>query len=331
MKRILLSILVIGIFLLSACGAPTTIPPEGSEPTPQPYTTQPVIQQLPVSDITETSAVISWLTDRPTFSKVIYGLTTSNEYFSITDNRLSSTHSFELKWLQPDTLYRYKVYSQDAHGNEATSSENIFRTKALPPDKGIIIGTVLYADGTPANNVFVYIFKDEESCSFAFCTTDKEGHYTFADLPFGHYEVYSSNMQLGLYEPCVEKDLYRSFIRPPETVNLTKNQLIIAPTRTHFKEIKMHYHKEYFNTNQPEISWDPVPTAAYYKVKIVDGYLNEGDHEDYEKEITVFDTSIVWPEQLTEMHYMVSVYAYDNNDMYLTDAYESFWIGPSAR
>lgn len=34
MKRILLSILVIAILLLSACGAPTTMPPEESEPTP---------------------------------------------------------------------------------------------------------------------------------------------------------------------------------------------------------------------------------------------------------------------------------------------------------
>ncbi len=36
MKRILLSILVIGILLLSACGAPTTAPPAEAPPTPSP-------------------------------------------------------------------------------------------------------------------------------------------------------------------------------------------------------------------------------------------------------------------------------------------------------
>lgn len=291
-------------------------------------TTQLAIEELPVSDITEISAVVSWLTSEPASSKVIYGLTTTNETFNVTDSRLSSTHSIELKWLQPNTSYCYKVYSQGVHGNEALSDENVFHTKALPPDRGIIIGTVLYGDGTPANHVFMYIFRDEESSCFAFCITDTDGCYIFDNLPFGRYEIYSSGMELGRECDgwyCVEKEVYRPFARPPEIVNLTKSELRIAPTRTHFRAIKIHHLEEYINTNQPEISWQPVPTAAYYKVEI---WSSTGHYGEYEREITVFNTSIIWPEPLAKMRYGISVYAYDSHNTYLTDDYDSFWIGP---
>jgi len=342
MKRILLLILVIGILLLSACGVPAsapapapastpeTISPEESEPEFQPDATRPAIQQLSVSDITEISAVISWLTNEPASSKVTYGLTTSSEDFDITDNRLSSTHSIGLRWLQPDTSYRYKVYSQDAQGNEAISNENVFRTEAIPLDRGTIIGTVLYADGTPASKTYMYIFKDEDSLCFAFGITDTDGFYTFNHLPFGRYEIYSSGIVLGMgFEDWwdIDKDTYTSFTRRPEVVNLTKNELRIAPTRTHFRNIIIYCLQEYLNTNQPVISWEPVPTAAYYKVEIYAGYQSERNHEDYEKEITVSDTSIIWPEQLIETDYVISVDAYDENGIYLTDGHDLFWIG----
>jgi len=325
MKRLVLILLTIPVIVsLVGCGTTTEVE------TPSQQTSKLVIQELPISDITEISVVVSWLTNEPASSKVSYGLTSSSEDFDITDERLSSTHSIELKWLQPDTSYRYKIYAQDTHGNEAISNENVFRTKAIPLDKGIIIGSVLYDDGTPASKTYIYVFKDEDLLCFAFGITDTDGHYVFKDLPFGRYEIYSSEIELGL--GCewweIEKDIYRPFMRSPEVINLTKNELRIASTRTHFREIKMHFLGEYLNTNQPEISWEPVPTASYYKVEIVDGYLNEKKHEDYGKEITVSDTSIIWPEQLIEMNYMISVYAYDENGTYLTDTYELFWIGP---
>lgn len=314
-------ILLLGIMLVAglACGG------GNSDKTP------PVISSISATDITEISTVISWLTNKPASSKIIYSLQTDGDDLSITDDRLSYTHSVELKWLQPDASYIYQIYSQDMDGNEAVSEEKIVHTKAFPEDRAILIGTVLFGDKTPAYNVFVYIFKEEDLCGFDFVTTDEEGLYTFFNLPFGHYEIYSSNMQLGEpheYSSCVEKDLYRAFIRPPETVNINKNQLIIAPTRTHFKDINIHYQKEYIDTNQPEISWDPVPTAAYYKIILWASYWNEPGHKEYREEITVLNTSIVWPTQLVEMWYDVSVYAYADNDIYLADnVFESFRVG----
>ena len=287
---------------------------ESAQATLQIDNVPPAIEQITVSAITEIGAVISWLTDEPASSKVMYGLTTSSTDFSTINNRLSSTHSIELKWLQPDTEYHYKIRSQDAYGNEAITDANKFRTKALPTDKGIMAGTVLYADGTPAYDIFVYLFKGEEATSSTFGITDREGHYTFTNLPPGYYEVYSSSMQLGEYESRgnVERG-YRVFDKPPVIVNVINNQLTIAPLIPHFKEFKVRYRKEYLpfdypaiiDANQPEFSWDAVPTAAYYKVRIQrniwSAWLDIIEityGEEYDKEITVSNNSIIWPTQL---------------------------------
>ena len=308
---------------------------ESVQATPQIDNTPPVIEQITISTITEIEAVISWLTDEPASSKVTYGLTSSSVDFSTVDNDLSSTPSIELKWLQPDTEYHYKIYSLDAYGNEAITDANKFRTRALPPDKGIMVGTVLYPDGTPAHGSFVYLFKGEESISFAVGNTDKEGHYTFTNLPLGYYEIYSSFFRFGVPGEGVEKG-FEVFHRPPQIANVIKNHLTIAPIIPQLKEIKLRYRNEYLNfdltdiinTNQPEFSWDIVPKAAYYKVRISDTRFGEEDR--YIEEITVTNARLIWPTPLVgkKMNYYVWVYAFDASGNYLTHGFNLLWIGP---
>ena len=292
------------------------------------------ISDIEISDITEISAIISWNTNELSSSKVIYGVTEGSYEYIVEDGLLTHEHEIKLEWLLPDTKYHYKIISQDAHEKEAITNDNIFNTVTLPADKGIIVGTVIFAEGGLASDIFIYIFKDKDLQSLTYRQTDDNGRYIFTDLSFGEYEIYSSNMHLGLNEPGADiehvyKDLYRSFNSPPEIVAVTSNQLIIAPTRTHFKDIIIHLQEEYANTNQPEISWNPVPTAAYYVVRIARGYLNEQGGENYERVLTVSGNGVLWPDRLVAMHYVINITAYDNNGIYLTDDYDSFWIGPS--
>ena len=79
------------------------------------------------------SAVISWSSDKLTYSEVEYG--TSPTYGSDTGRYggLVTTHSATLNNLTPATLYHYRIHARDAAGNETLSSDATLTTLA-PPD-----------------------------------------------------------------------------------------------------------------------------------------------------------------------------------------------------
>ena len=94
----------------------------------QPYATPPVISEVKVFNVTDSSATITWQTDMPATSQVEYG--TTNAYGSTTppDNELTTSHSLALTGLKPGTTYHFEMKSQGAGGNEATSEPQTFIT-----------------------------------------------------------------------------------------------------------------------------------------------------------------------------------------------------------
>ncbi len=98
-------------------------------------TAPPVISNLRIVDITETSANISWQTDELADSKIDYGLTTSYELGSVSDATRVLSHLIPLANLLPNTLYHIRAHSEDAAGLEAVSPDQTFLTlkDSVPP------------------------------------------------------------------------------------------------------------------------------------------------------------------------------------------------------
>ena len=88
----------------------------------KPDTTPPLISQIDVSDITDSSATVSWATDEPATSQVEYGTTDAHGSTTPLAQELVTSRSITLTGLEPDTTYHYSLRSQDASGNEATSA-----------------------------------------------------------------------------------------------------------------------------------------------------------------------------------------------------------------
>lgn len=101
--------------------------------------TPPVISGLNATNITATSASITWTTDESADSQVFYGLTTSYGSSTALDPALVTSHSQPLSGLTANTLYHYRVQSRDASGNLGTSTDQTFTTGAEPPG-----GSALY-------------------------------------------------------------------------------------------------------------------------------------------------------------------------------------------
>jgi len=97
-------------------------------------TVPPIILNVQVVDITDTSARVIWQTNEPATSRVDYG-TTMAYGLALQDPGLVFSHSILITGLSPLTSYNLFVTSNDASLNVATSSNVTFTTTgdATPP------------------------------------------------------------------------------------------------------------------------------------------------------------------------------------------------------
>ena len=88
-------------------------------------TTPPVISNVNVFGITQTSAQISWETDELARSSIIWATTSKLSKEANTDghDEITISHRFEIIDLLPSTLYFYWPASADEKGNWNVSSE----------------------------------------------------------------------------------------------------------------------------------------------------------------------------------------------------------------
>jgi len=109
--------------------------------------------------ISQTTARISWNTNKASSSQVAYGPTTAYGSASTLDSSLVTSHTVTLSGLSPSTTYNYQVLSRDGQGNLVSSANFTFATTAgpqLPPvllhlkaDAGEVSGTTNNSVVTP--------------------------------------------------------------------------------------------------------------------------------------------------------------------------------------
>lgn len=91
----------------------------------------PVITSVASGPVTDTQALITWLTNEEADSRVWYGESTGSYSTSTAqDAYMNVSHAVTLSDLTPATLYYYVVVSSDLGGNTATSSEATLTTSS---------------------------------------------------------------------------------------------------------------------------------------------------------------------------------------------------------
>ncbi|MFY9268167.1 MAG: fibronectin type III domain-containing protein [Candidatus Manganitrophaceae bacterium] len=115
--------------------------------TTPPDTIPPRISGITASNISSTSAVITWTTNEPSDSLVKYGVTSNYNFFTLLDANRVTSHSRTLTNLSPSTTYHFQVVNKDAAGNQAISGNNFFTT-VTPPDT-----TLPVISGITASNI----------------------------------------------------------------------------------------------------------------------------------------------------------------------------------
>ncbi len=97
--------------------------------TPLTDNTPPILSNIQVTP-GETMATVTWTTNEPATSNVIYGQTPAYEIGLETDSALVTSHTISLTGLLSDTLHHYQVSSVDGSSNSASSTDLTFTTIA---------------------------------------------------------------------------------------------------------------------------------------------------------------------------------------------------------
>lgn len=108
------------------------------------FTVPLIITNLQVSNITDSSASVTWKTTRPATSMVEYGTNPNlnlQEPQFVDPLKLLSSHSIDLLNLQSNTIYYYRVKSKDLFGNTAVSPLQTFLT--LPSTQPPVISNIV--------------------------------------------------------------------------------------------------------------------------------------------------------------------------------------------
>ncbi|MDD5524483.1 MAG: fibronectin type III domain-containing protein [Smithella sp.] len=142
--------------------------------------TPPVVSNIKVSDIKETSAVVTWTTDERATSLIDYGLTSAYTNTAHDSLTLATNHQITLSNLTKGTVYHYQVLSQDSSSNLRKSSDVTFTTlggivPATPTPENQNPSTPASSEGeggsttiTPVNNVdknFIAAMEEAKSLS----------------------------------------------------------------------------------------------------------------------------------------------------------------------
>jgi hypothetical protein len=154
-----------------------------------PDTTPPVISAVTASSITSSDATIGWATNEAGDSQVDYGPTTAYGTSSARDTNGVTAHSVALSGLVDNTLYHYRVRSQDAAGNLATSGDFTFTTAAA----GAPAQVVLAWDANTESNLAGYKVYIGDS-SGVYGTAIDAGNvttYTVTGLQSGHHYYFT--------------------------------------------------------------------------------------------------------------------------------------------
>jgi len=97
----------------------------------KPTTSLSILNQQ-VNDVSESEAAIYWQLNSPATGQLAYGTTTDlGQWSTPEDSYTYDVHTQKLSFLEPDTLYYYRIHSTDEYGAETVSDIATFQTKPV--------------------------------------------------------------------------------------------------------------------------------------------------------------------------------------------------------
>jgi len=131
-------------------------------------------QDIRITNITDSSFTVSWLTNAKTSGFLVWGK--ENTLENVTGNNpptFEMVHFITINNLSPDTMYSFKIVSGDIEFDSAGKSWEVKTAPPLPPPKHteIISGSVINENGAPVSKALV-LLSGENISPLSTITTD---------------------------------------------------------------------------------------------------------------------------------------------------------------
>lgn len=143
--------------------------------------TAPTISSVSSSSVTTSGASIAWSTNESSTSQVEYGTTTNYGSSTTLDSNMTTSHSASISSLSSGTMYHYRVKSQDAAGNLATSEDYTFTTSTPADTTAPIISGVSVSAKDQSAAVIVWTTNEDSTSQVEYGATVNYGTSTTLD------------------------------------------------------------------------------------------------------------------------------------------------------
>jgi hypothetical protein len=138
-------------------------------------TAPPVISNVRVLGVTDSSAIVAWTTGEEADSAVEYG-TTSAYGLTARDGAFVAAHSLQLRGLSASTAYHFRVRSADRAGNPpAYSPDLVFITAATPDTTPPMLFNILVSGITDTLAVVTWTTNEPSDSAVAYGKTSAYG------------------------------------------------------------------------------------------------------------------------------------------------------------
>jgi hypothetical protein len=151
-------------------------------------TTPPILSGITVNEISENTAIVTWVTDEPADTQVEFGETQLYSGNAIFNGELSTVHRVALTNLASETMYHFRVSSRDAAGNPATSGDNTFTTSSAPDTASPLISNIALNGITATSATVTWVTSEPADAQVGFGMTPLYENLTSLDptLAFEH-------------------------------------------------------------------------------------------------------------------------------------------------
>ena len=171
----------------------------------------PVISSVATSSITNTSAVVAWITDENANSIVDYGTTISLGLMAGNVDAATTNHSVSLTGLTQGTTYYFQVRSQDASGNSIPDNNNgDYYTFTTTADSAApVISNVNIPLITSSSAIVVWTTDEDSTSQVEYGTDNTFGSETIEDTTLTKIHavtITSLSAQTVYYVKAVSKD-----------------------------------------------------------------------------------------------------------------------------